>query len=424
MKVDRAMAKQFRFNVSIYLDTRRIKENNKYPVKLKVYCKNTKKKKLYNIDRDYSKEEFEHVWENGNLSKLRNKNREDFKFLNEVLERAEDVAKNIEPFTFEKFEKKFFRKSTDGNNLIYHYNKEIKRHRDEGKISSANGLLYSLKSVQTFIECKESKKINVIPFDKITVEFLNEYEKFMYEKEKSVTTVGIFLRDLRRVFNWAIKEEDIPEHIYPFGKGLYQIPKGKKVKKALNNSSLSILFNAHPKTPQQQKAKDFWFFSFCCNGMNIKDIALLKHSDLGKDHFSYYRAKTFSKNKVKEKIVIYFNEYIINFMDKYKVMNKEQFVFDIINLKDDEELRYKKIKNFTRFINQHIKKLAKNNGIDDDVSSYWARHSFATKLIREGNSIELVSKSLNHSDIKVTQGYIDGFEDETIKELSKNLMNF
>ncbi|NVK08063.1 MAG: site-specific integrase [Tenacibaculum sp.] len=418
------MAKQFRFNVSIYLDTRRKKENGKYPAKLKVYCKKSKKKKLYNIDRDFSKEEFEHIWENGNLSKLRKKNREALKFLNELIERAEDVAKNMEPFTLEKFEKKFFRKSTDGNNLIYHYNKAIEKHKKEGKIGSANGLLYSLKSIQKFIEHKESKKLNIIPFDKITDDFLNQYERFMYEKGKSVSTVGIYLRDLRRVFNWAINEEDISRDIYPFGKDLYQISKGKKVKKALNDAKLNVLFNSVVKTSQQQKAKDFWFFSFCCNGMNIKDIALLKHSDLESDKFSYYRAKTFSKNKVKEKIIIYFNDYIIDFIDKYKVVNNEQFIFDIINSKDDEESRYKKIKNFTRFINQHFKKLAKNNGIDDDVSSYWARHSFATKVIRDGNSMEFVSQALNHSDVKVTQSYFDGFEDETIKEYSKKLMNF
>jgi site-specific recombinase XerD len=54
-----------------------------------------------------------------------------------------------------------------------------------------------------------------------------------------------------------------------------------------------------------------------------------------------------------------------------------------------------KVKNFTRFVNQHLKKLAKSLGITEDISTYFARHSFATIAIRSGASMEFVSETLS-----------------------------
>lgn len=418
------MDKQYEQVINIYHDTRRIKNNNKYPVKLRIYCRKSKKTKYYKLNKEFSKPDFEHIWENGNVRKLRGKNKEVHLYFQAIEERAKEVAENINPFTFEKFEKKFFRKSTDGNNLIYHYEKTIRNSFNKGVINSSEGFKYSLQSIQKFIEFKLNKKLDVIPFDLITVEFLNDYEEYMLNAGKSVTTIGMYLRDLRRVFNYAIEEEDIPEHIYPFGKKGYQIPKSIKVKKTLNNNSLKILLNSEVRTVQQQKAKDFWFFSYCTSGMNIKDIAQLKYSDIKNDKVSYYRSKTFKRSIVKKKIEVYLNSHAKNIIKKYKTNEGNEFVFDIINSKDNDEEKHRKIKNFTRFLNQHLKKIAKDNNLDIDISSYWARHSFSTKIVREGKSMEFLSEALNHSDLKVTQSYFDGFEDDDKKQVSDNLMNF
>ena len=96
----------------------------------------------------------------------------------------------------------------------------------------------------------------------------------MLSNDKSVTSVGIYLRTLRVVFNNAIDDKDISNNIYPFGKKKYQIPTSKKVKKALNREQLKSLFNSKPKTKEQEEAKDFWFFSYMSYGMNLKDALL------------------------------------------------------------------------------------------------------------------------------------------------------
>ena len=88
------------------------------------------------------------------------------------------------------------------------------------------------------------------------------------------------------------------------------------------------------------------------------------------------------------------------------------------------EKQHNAIRRFTRFINQHIKLYAKSLGIYEDVSTYWARHSFANTLINNGASLEFTSEALNHGDMKTTQNYIAGFEESRKREMMQDLMKF
>jgi site-specific recombinase XerD len=82
------------------------------------------------------------------------------------------------------------------------------------------------------------------------------------------------------------------------------------------------------------------------------------------------------------------------------------------------------VKTFTRFINQNFLKLAKQIGINEQISTYWARHSFATRAINNGASLEFIGDALGHSDTKTTIGYFAGFESEAKKQFSQSLMDF
>jgi len=418
------MSEEYKYNISLVLDARRKKTTGQFPVKLRVYSKTISKAKLYNTERDLTKVEFQNIWTERGTTKLRGKNREARTWLEKYKARADDEAKRIDPFDFETFEKRFFRKSGDSNNVYHHYKILINENIRKGKIGTSESFKYSLKSIQSFIEAETGKEPLSLSYHSVNVNWLNKYEAFMLIEGKSVTSIGIYLRALRVVFNRAISDNDIVKELYPFGGKKYQIPDSKKVKKALNSDELGILFNSVPKTPQQEKAKDFWFFSYSCSGINTKDILLLKYSDLKEDKISYYRAKTFSKSKVKNKIEIYINDYSKAIIKKYGSNNLDGFIFPILKVNDSNETQYAKTKNFTRFVNQHVKIMAKDNDLPEEISLYWARHSFATNSIRKGASMEFISEALNHSDLKVTKNYFAGFEDKAKKEFTDKLMDF
>jgi len=141
----------------------------------------------------------------------------------------------------------------------------------------------------------------------------------------------------------------------------------------------------------------------------------------------FYRAKTINTGKTHLKpVTVYITDHVKYVIEKYGSADRKpkKLIFSIISNDQDEKTKFTRIKNFTRFVNQHLKILAINNGISGDISSYWARHSFATNAIRNGASMEFVSESLNHSNLRTTQGYFAGFEDKDKKEFMKTLMNF
>jgi len=411
--------------ISIYLDTRRSKANNKYPVKLRVFTKTPRKQKLYPTVFELTENEFKSIW-------LTQRPREEYKEsrlkLQAIENKANETANKLNPFSFENFESKLYRKNGDGGNVFYQYEVIIKKLKANKQIGTASNYELSLKSLKNFIKYDKGREAIKIHFIEITPNWLAKYESYMINTMKrSRTTVSMYLRVLRTIFNNAINDKEIESEIYPFGKRKYQLPAQKNVKKSLSKSELKILFDAQPRTMEQQRAKDFWFFSYNCNGMNIKDIALLRFENIQQEKIIFYRAKTINTGKTDLRpVTIYLNSFAKSIIEKYGNKNKKPkaLVFPIISDEEDEIMNFKKIKNFTRFVNQNIKALSIAEGMTAEISTYWARHSFTTTAIRNGASMEFVSEALNHRDMKTTQGYFGGFEDESKKEIMDKLMNF
>lgn len=413
--------------ITIKLDKRSKKLNGKYPIKLSVFASRPKKsRKLYATGFDMIETEFKETWEC-------KKPKRDFQNtriqLDKILNTANEIASQLDPFTLETFEKKFFRQSGDGVLINYQYDQTIKELNSRNQIGHAMNYDSSRKSLINYLAEKYPKKtFNKLTFHDITENWLNDYEFYMVnDKKRSYTTVSIYLRVLKTAFNRAIDEGEIEKELYPFGTRKYQVPATKKVKKALTNKELKNLYNAIPQNKEQEKAKDFWFLSFSCSGMNIKDIAQLQFKNIKNDKIEYLRAKTTttSKGNLKQ-IEVYLIEYSESIIEKYcnKDRNPENYVFEILNNYLTPKEQRTKIQNFTRFVNQHLKKLCKANDISTDISTYWARHSYATDAVRKGATLEFIQESLGHQNLKTTQGYFAGFDQDNKKEFAKSIMDF
>ena len=405
--------------ISYYLDVRRPKKNGKYPLKLRVFTPNPRKQKLYNTVFDFTEKEFRSIWE---TNKPRNEHKETRLKLQSLENKANDAAGKLPYFTYQGFERSFLNGSAGNkNNVILYYNKAVDQYKINNQLGTASSYGLSLKSLLEFHESES------LTFYDITPQWLHDYESWMLDDKKlSRTTVGIYLRPLRALFNTAIHDNSIDAAAYPFGKRKYQIPAPKGVKKALSKDQLKKLFEGNPNTDEQQKAKDFWFFSYVCNGMNMKDISQLKYMDLSDEILTFRRAKTINSNRTQLPVIVYLNEFSHNVIKKYG--NNDQrphnYIFNIIDPNYDPENKRRQLKNFIRFINQHFLIYAKSVGIDSPVSTYWARHSFATMAIRNGATMEYVSEALSHSNLTTTRTYFAGFEDDKKREINKKMLEF
>lgn len=411
--------------ISIFLDTRRPKANGKFPVKLRVFTPLPRKQKLYKTNYDFTGSEFESIW---NTNKTKTEHKAIKYELQEIEKKAIEISNTLDIFTFEAFEKKYLRNNGDGSNVFYHYQKYIAELTSFKQFGTASNYNLSQKSILNFL--KDVKKINSskLHFQEISTSWLKEYQFYMIETcKKSYTTLSMYVRALRTIYNKAIESGDIDKELYPFGKSKYVIPSMRSVKRALSKEDLKVLYYSEPKTTEQAKAKDFWFLSYLCNGINIKDLANLKWGDIKGETIEFLRQKTKQTSVANLKPVsLVYSEYTKNIIEKYGNVSKEkdQLIFPFISKGKTDKERFNSVKNFTKFINQHMKKLALDNNVSSDISTYWARHSFATIAIQNGASKEQIQESMSHSSVKTTELYFAGFEDSTKIEINKKLLQF
>lgn len=407
------------FVISIVLDTRRAKNSGKYPVKLRVFMSSPKTQKYYPTVFEFSKAEFSKVWE---AKKLRKEHKELRLQLQNLEFKANEMARRLSPFTLDKFEQQLY--GIDKGNSIevsYYYAMAINRLQQNDQIRTASSYELSLKSLQNF---HGKKKLTFLEIDPA---WLKRYERYMQEDlKRSPTTVGIYLRPLRAIFNDAIADKVIDKDDYPFGKRRYTIPAPKRTKRALSKEQLKMLFEAVPEKKEHAKAKAFWFFSYASNGINFKDIANLKFKDISGDVIYFTREKTKNTSKSKAPVSVYMNSFIKQVIEEYgkKKRKPDDYIFPILSPKATPKEKLRQLSNFIRLVNQHFKNFALSLGIDENVSTYWARHSFATNAIRSGASMEFVSEALSHSSLNTTKNYFAGFESEAKKEFSKKMMEF
>ncbi len=276
--------------ISLVLDKRYEKANKKYPVKLRVFTSEPRKQMLYPTIYDFTEKEFQNIWV---TTKPTKENREIKEKLQALEKMTMTKAENLVPFDFDEFDKSLKTVRSDRQNVILKYKDQIDRFKSLDQIGTAQLYDLSIKSLKAFANAISGKEIEKLYFREITPNWLEKYEKYMLEtNSRSTTTVSMYLRCLRAIFNNAIADKDIESELLPFGKRKYLIPNYKKVKKALDKPQLKKLFEARPKNPEQEKAKDFWFLSFFCNGINLKDIALLRYENIKDGKLTFIRAKT------------------------------------------------------------------------------------------------------------------------------------
>jgi site-specific recombinase XerD len=169
-----------------------------------------------------------------------------------------------------------------------------------------------------------------------------------------------------------------------------------------------------------QFSRDIFIFSYLCGGINFTDIASLKVSNLIDNKLVYVRKKT------KKKISTPLSAEAMQIIQKYSVdeSKSSDYIFPILDDKvhKTEQQKFNRVHKVLAKVNPSLKKIAKLSGVDANLTTYVARHSFATVLKNSGVNIALISETLGHSDLATTQIYLDGFESEQICEAFKNLL--
>lgn len=245
-----------------------------------------------------------------------------------------------------------------------------------------------------------------LTFEDITKEWLVSYDTYLSETSPSRNARNVHFRNIRAVFNEAL--DDGITKAYPFRR--FKIRPVATVKRSFSVEQLRTLFNA-PTDEHTEKALDLFKLIFFLIGINIIDLCKLRAMNNGRVEF--YRSKTNRLYSIKvepEALAI---------IDKYRGTGH---LLDILD-------KHKSHRSFTTMLNGHLKDIGvvasdpASKPLFPQLTTYWARHSWATIAAELEIPKETIAAALGHGGNTVTDIYID-FDRKKVDEANRRVLDW
>jgi integrase len=273
---------------------------------------------------------------------------------------------------------------------------------------------------QTFMELYNSLMLFNghldIYFSDIDVTWLKRYETWQRGRGLLENTIGKRFRTLRVLYNLAIEQKHVKSDLYPFNAFKVSKLHQATAKRAISKDDIARVAKHQSNEPYTRLAIDLFVFSYFMGGINFGDIANLKLDNIVDGRLVYVRRKTHKLIRLPMQPKA--QEIVERYQQKGAL-----FLFPIFSdFHKTEQQQRNRLHKVMVHVNKRLKEVGKELKLPIDLTTYVARHSFATVLKRSGVSTSIICESLGHSSEKVTQYYLDSFENSQIDEAMQNLL--
>ena len=222
------------------------------------------------------------------------------------------------------------------------------------------------------------------------------------------------MRILRSIYNKA-SHQHIVEQSFPFQNVYTGIDRTRK--RAIDKDTiLRLLKQDLSFSPSLSFARDLFIFSYCARGMAFVDIAFLRKQDIHNGTISYTRRKT------GQRLIIRLEPCMDNILKRYAGTTKSSwYVFPLLS-SENPEIAFKQYQTALGLYNRQLKKISNLMGLDTLLSSYTARHTWATVARNHHVPISVISAGMGHSSEKTTQIYLASLENSIIDNANRDLL--
>lgn len=383
--------------VNVWYDSRKIRKDGGYPVKIRVTF--NRRQQYYSTGKSLTLDEWEslHKSKSPRIIAIRKDIESSY---NIVRDAAADLAATGS-FSFDALRIRLKGAAIDSVN--YAFKMKIDELKKAGRIGNMDIYKTALKSLEDFAG-------EHVPFKAITVSWLVRFTEYLRKRDLSQNTIAIRLRTLKAIFNDAKTLNIIREAEYPFGKGKYEIQSGTGRKMALLPDQIKKIFEYDDGLETSQKYRDYFLFLYLCNGINVADFIRLKYSDIINDEIYFKRQKTMNTVRNLRDIRVIITEPMRQIIRRWgNPYHPNNYIFPHLDGTETPLQQKRKTQYLTRLINRRMAYIAIQLEIPH-ISTYTARHSFATILKNKGINISYISEALGHSDIKTTENYLASFD--------------
>jgi len=400
------------FTLSIYIDTRRPKKDMTFPIVIRVIYnrKNTTLSTNFSVKKSDWDERHEKI-----KKSCKKYSREEIVIINHEIQRKLKYyatslleAEKKEPFKNIKEVRNFLvhnkvpKDTTRSITFVKFTNQLVEDYKSQGRLGNAkaynNAILFMRKYYRKDFSFKD-----------LTPKILKRIEVRFLSKGYSYNGLAFNLRTVRAIYNKAIAEGHVNIADYPFKRHSYEndkyhIKHEKTKKRAIDKSVLKKIENYQVKeNTGRYNARNYFLFSFYCRGINLRDMAKLRKSNIQEGILHYRRAKT----KLTYEIPLTDKAKAILQLYGFDKKSMNDFLFPIITRSYDLELMEKDMYNATQTTNKNLQKIAKELDISAHLTTYVARHSWATIADQLGVDRRTISQGLGHTSLNTTEIYIN-----------------
>jgi len=247
-----------------------------------------------------------------------------------------------------------------------------------------------------------------ILIDNIDNHLILKYETFLKNTGIRKNSMSCYIRALRSIYNQAVNR-GLTTQKNPF-KGAY-MGIDKTAKRAVNEDviiRLKYMDLSEYKT--LALARDLFMFSFYMRGISFVDMANLRESNIKNGYIIYARSKT------GQILTIKIEACTQEIITRYQTQTIDDYLLPIYTAKNQDYISH------LRTYNKRLKKISSLLELENPLSSYVARHSWATIALRKGISIEVISESMGHESETTTRIYLASLGQSTVDEANANVI--
>lgn len=269
-------------------------------------------------------------------------------------------------------------------------------------------------------------KGNDIPFARLTPAMLKDYEAHLRRRGCSWNTVATYMKVLKAVYNRAI-DRGQAAFVPRLFRHVRTAPCNER-KKALDAYEMGCILKrdaaagaGNPGQVLPETARQYFVLMFLLRGIPFVDIAYLKHNDI-RDGMLYYRRK-----KTGKPLCVALTEEAKVLIERLKCRNRSgsSYLFPFLQSPEGSEEAYREYQMALRRFNRSLKELPGYLGFKQlRLSSYAARHTWATMAYHCEVHPGIISEAMGHSSIAVTEVYLKPFRNEKIDLANRRVIDF
>ena len=339
----------------------------------------------------------------GTLAMMQCKIDKAFKQLRSILDRTERCHKD---YTVEDLCKAFIKEQTYKTVFVFLQEQATKKEQMK-RLGTARTYGNAYRRFKAFREDVD------LAFDELTPDMIECYEAWLIDRRLKRNSIRCYLRTLNTLLCKAVAEGLLSNRNLFSRVRLSYV---KTTKRAISEKELKVIANLKlPEHSTMALARDIFMFSFYMRGMPFVDIAYLRKTDLKNGMWTYCRRKT------NQCLMVEWEKAQQKILDRYAHQTENgPYLLPIINKEDGTEyLQYQRMQTN---INRALKKIGEMAELKMPLTTYVARHTWASVARDMNIPISIISEGMGHNSIKTTQVYLNSIDISRINEANKGII--